>query len=217
MATDAASKTGPKVTIEPMDFRPSREGEPVYELAEKLFPRQGQWTPNAYFLLQIERGVELVDGCLEFLPMPSEVHQAIMIFFLDMLRQLLGSQGKVMVAGLRVNTRDNNFREPDVLALLDKDSPKRANKAWSGADIAIEIVSEGGEERDYEKKRIEYAAAGIAEYWIVDPQKKQILVLSLDGEQYQEVGTFTDQQDAAGVLIDGLSVKPADVWAAAEI
>ena len=213
MATDAASKA---VNLRPIDIRPSQVGEPVYELAEKLYPRQGQWTPNAYFHLQIDRGVELVDGCLEFLPVPTEIHQAILIFFLNLLQEVVGERGRVMLAGLRVNTQGDNFREPDVVALLDRQSPKRGNKAWSGADFALEIVSEGGESRDYMDKRLEYAAAGIAEYWIVDPQKKQILVLSLEGQTYREVGTFTGNAEAAGPLLPGLRVTPEAVWAAAE-
>ena len=57
-------------------------------------------------------------------------------------------------------------------------------KQPDGADLAIEVVSEGAEarERDLETKRAEYARAGISEYWIVDPQESRITVLTLDGQ-----------------------------------
>ena len=35
--------------------------------------------------------------------------------------------------------------------------------------LAVEVVSPKQENRDYRYKRTEYAARGIAEYWIVDP------------------------------------------------
>lgn len=50
--------------------------------------------------------------------------------------------------------------------------------------LVIEIVSPGATNRarDYRYKRTEYAARGIAEYWIVDPQERQITVCKwIDG------------------------------------
>ncbi len=35
--------------------------------------------------------------------------------------------------------------------------------------LVVEVVSPNQEKRDYRYKRSEYAARGIAEYWIVDP------------------------------------------------
>lgn len=54
--------------------------------------------------------------------------------------------------------------------------------------LVAEIVSPGkpNEERDYRYKRSEYAARGISEYWIVDPQQGKITVLSLVAGLYEE-------------------------------
>ena len=57
--------------------RASRRGEPTWELA-LLFPFQGEWTESAYLALDTNRLIELSDGCLEFLPMPTVLHQLIM-------------------------------------------------------------------------------------------------------------------------------------------
>src|SRR3954452_24167215 len=35
--------------------------------------------------------------------------------------------------------------------------------------IVVEVVSRGGEDRDYVQKREEYLRAGVTEYWILDP------------------------------------------------
>lgn len=54
--------------------------------------------------------------------------------------------------------------------------------------LAIEVVSLGQENinRDYRYKRSEYAARGISEYWIVDPIKQQVAVLTLVEGLYEE-------------------------------
>jgi Uma2 family endonuclease len=37
------------------------------------------------------------------------------------------------------------------------------------------------------KKRSEYAARGIGEYWIIDPQQSQVMLLTLVDGLYEEV------------------------------
>lgn len=69
-------------------------------------------------------------------------------------------------------------------------------------------MSGGAEDkvRDHITKRTEYAEAGIAEYWIVDPTEDTFTVLSLDGDAYREVGVFRRGERASSVLLDGLEV-----------
>ena len=60
----------------------------------------------------------------------------------------------------------------------------------------MEVVSDKNRPHDIKKKRIEYAKAGIPEYWIVDPKKETITVLVLKGRSktYTELGTFRKGQ-----------------------
>jgi Uma2 family endonuclease len=54
----------------------------------------------------------------------------------------------------------------------------------------IEVVSPGvtNRSRDYRHKLTEYAARGIPEYWIVDPETQQILVCEwIDGRYENRV------------------------------
>ena len=89
-----------------------------------------------------------------------------------------------------------------------------SNESWAGADLAVEVVSEDDPARDYVAKRREYALCGVREYWIVDPMQKLILLLSLNGDAYREVGTFRPGDSFASPLIDGLTVDVAAVFAA---
>jgi len=81
----------------------------------------------------------------------------------------------------------------------------------------MEVVSGGPEDRkrDLEIKRQEYAAARIAEYWIVDPQEQRIMVLYLDGENYREQGVFQPGSRATSRLLSGFEIDVTAVFAAA--
>jgi Uma2 family endonuclease len=54
--------------------------------------------------------------------------------------------------------------------------------------LVVEVVSPGkeNEDRDYCYKRSEYGARGIAEYWMVDPERAQVTVLTLVDGLYEE-------------------------------
>jgi Uma2 family endonuclease len=125
-----------------------------------------------------------------------------------------GQLGEVFFAPLPVQLAPTKFREPDVLFLR----PERIQAMQGqpvGADLAVEVVSAGKDnwERDYIEKRAEYAASGIAEYWIVDPQATKITVLSLQHGVYREHGVFQIGDVATSVLLEGLIVEVAEVFA----
>ncbi|MCY7367940.1 MAG: Uma2 family endonuclease [Chamaesiphon sp.] len=55
-------------------------------------------------------------------------------------------------------------------------------------DLVVEVVSPGNlqRDRDYIAKRIQYQDRDIPVYWIIDPQVKEIIVLTLTAAGYQE-------------------------------
>lgn len=191
----------------------SKPGDPVWELAS-LFPHQGEWSEEAYFELQCQSGIEFVDGVLEFLPMPTEFHQILVAYFYDVLRAIVGQSGIVLFSGLRVQVRPGKVREPDVVLMLHENRTKRSNRVWLGADLAVEIVSEDDPQRDYQVKRVDYAEAGIREYWIVDPRDESVTLLVLeDGQQaYTEIGRFQGDQRCESRLLLDLSLTPHQIF-----
>jgi len=84
-----------------------------------------------------------------------------------------------------------------------------------GADLVMEVVSGGAEDRrrDLKKKRREYAQAGIPEYWIVDPREERITVLRLDGKKYAVHGEYAKGTKAASHLLPGFEADVAATFA----
>jgi len=114
--------------------------------------------------------------------------------------------GNVQFAPLRLRVRPGKFREPDLLLLLSASDPRRQDRFWLGADLALEVVSEEKPERDLVDKRGDYAEAHVPEYWIVNPQTETITVLRLRGDAYEEAGTYRRGESAASALLPAFSV-----------
>lgn len=188
----------------------------AWEIAE-LYPEQGDWTEDEYLALPGNRLIELCDGRVEVLPMPTEAHQFIVAYLYRILHEFVmaRSLGRVLFAGLPVRLHSGKFREPDVLFLAAEHRDRSRGKYWDGADLVIEVVSEHDPKRDLEIKRAEYAQAGIPEYWIINPRSGQITVLALEGGQYVVHGQFSSGQIASSRLLDGFTVDVAAVFAAA--
>ena len=195
--------------------------EPSWDVVA-LFPEQGRWSEEDYLSLgekvDTHRLIELVDGRIEVLPVPTEEHQIIIAFLYEALVAFVRPRrlGKVLFSGLRVRMRARNFREPDLLFLSAKNQAKRGNRFWRGADVVMEVVSEDDPDRDYVDKRSEYAKAGIREYWIVDPAARSITLLTLKGRAYVERGVFKDGGSVTSPLLRGFSVAVSDVFDAAK-
>jgi Uma2 family endonuclease len=185
------------------------------DLVLSLDPLQGHWTVEQYLLLsnQTNRLLEYTDGYIEVLPMPTKYHQAISkVLFLALLAVMQRIGGDVFYAPLRVEVRTGKFREPDLLLVLDKDDPRAQDEYWTGADLVMEIVSPDKPKRDTEEKPLDYAEAGIPEYWIINPLTATITVLTLDGEAYAEHGVFRRGDSAVSMLLDGFTVSVDEVF-----
>lgn len=200
-------------------------GRLTWEVA-RWFPAQGHWTERDYLNLESVCGhsirAELSRGRLEVLPVPTQTHQLIilfMVYILDAFSQA-HAPGVVLFSGIRVRLKgrkQNGFREPDVVYMKAEHAARQHDAYWEGADLVMEVVSGDPEdrERDLVVKPKENAAAGIPEYWIIDPEQQVVRVLTLAGKTYRLHGDFRAGDQAGSVLLPGFTVAVADVWAAA--
>ena len=146
---------------------------------------------------------ELIDGELIELPPESGLNYfiAIELFWLLAVAEVVPRRlikihsCEIQVPVLRNSDATNRY--PDLVILREEHWELTQNRLTVTLDmpppqLVVEIVSPGrvGRERDYERKRAQYAARGIPEYWIVDPQEQIVMVLQLENSQYVEIGIF---------------------------
>jgi Uma2 family endonuclease len=149
-----------------------------------------------------DKRYELVDGRLVELPPESEPNTSLANYlFLQLVNagvQFRLIQPHACELQMPVLQRgDPANRYPDLVMLREEHLALTRKRLTITFDmlpphLVVEVVSPGGSnrERDYDRKRRQYAARGIPEYWIIDPTENAIALLQLEGGNYLEVGRF---------------------------
>jgi Uma2 family endonuclease len=137
---------------------------------------------------------ELENGEMILMPAESDINQRI-ASFLFVLFFGLGIPSYRLRIGLEVVVSSTRVgvRLPDLAVLAEEGAKELAGATRSMVSmdmpaplLLVEVVSKGQEKRDYRYKRSEYAARGVAEYWIVDPLAAQVTILELVDGFYEE-------------------------------
>lgn len=172
------------------------EAQPVYNTGEKTEKKQGEFTLEDYYALPEERRVELIDGVLYDMAAPTNIHQLIcgeiFMVFRDFIRNSKGSCIPAMAPlDVQLNCDNRTMIQPDVLVICDRN--KLSNGHVCGApDLIIEILSPSTRKKDSFLKTMKYSEAGVREYWIVDPEKKRVLVYCFEQDEFPTLYSFED-------------------------
>ena len=121
---------------------------------------------------------ELVRGELFVTPPPTDEHETISARLTRLLDPFVAANGLGFVYRPRAVMRfEGSELEPDVMVR----QPQTGRKArWEFAPIPIlivEILSDSTRRRDREQKKHFYMDAGVAEYWIVDADMREVTVV----------------------------------------
>lgn len=195
--------------------------EPAWDIA-RMFPPQGHWSEGSYlsFTESLNQLVELVDGRVEVLEIPTKSHQKIVQYLLQLLLEFLLPHrlGDAISAPYRIRLRDQSYREPDLVVYLSEHLNRFGERYDEGADLVMDVVSGDtvSRTRDYEDKRRDYAKAGIPEYWIIDPAERRVLVLQLAGDAYSVFGEYTVGEEACSQRLKGFRVDISRLFDAGE-
>jgi len=169
-----------------------------------------------------DRRYELVDGELVEMPPETDRNNLISLYllseFLKVIPFFLIRHKDTEVA---VTGNGPRVRLPDLMVLTDELFAAIAGKRATITQdmpsplMIVEVVSPGkaNEDRDYRYKRSEYAARGISEYWIVDPGKDLITVLTLIDGFYEEA-VFEGGDRIVSTVFSALKLTAEQIFAA---
>lgn len=146
-----------------------------------------------------DKHYEFVGGEVIEMPPESPINSRISFFLAMEFAKLLSQERichkdtEIAVSGTQVQTRlpDLMVLSEELAAMLEGTNRGTITLEMPPPELIVEVVSPGknNEERDYRYKRSEYAARGVAEYWVINPEESKITVFTLvagfyEGEEY---------------------------------
>ncbi len=102
-------------------------------------------------------------------------------------------------------SRNAEFKQPEI-------GPSEDSKCWQRIDLGIhvEVVSPGGEQRDFVAKHEEYLRVGVREYWILETEHRRMHALVREGDTWEET-IVPESGIYQTVFLPGLQVRPAEL------
>ncbi|MCL2322045.1 MAG: Uma2 family endonuclease [Oscillospiraceae bacterium] len=151
----------------------------VYTYSDYLnFPENERW--------------EIIDGVAFRMEAPSWEHQFISSELVTLLNmQLRGTPCRAVAAAFdlrlpKKNEKDEDIStvvQPDILVICDRKGLK--GSGYVGVpNFIIEILSPSTLRIDRTKKLDKYEKSGVKEYWIIDIEKKEVMVFILNNGIY---------------------------------
>ena len=155
-----------------------KEGAEAYDPEAPGEKGPGDFTVEDYYALPDEKRVELIDGVFYDMAAPTVQHQLIIgSVYAQLLNYIRRKKGKCVPllspVDVKLDADNKTMVQPDVIVVCDRD--RITEKCVEGGpDFVMEVVSPSSIMKDYIKKAAKYEAAGVKEYWIVDPIGRRI-------------------------------------------
>lgn len=164
---------------------------------------------------------ELVNGELVKVPTESYSNISIAKFLMFEFAKYIPLALILFNTEIAVSGRISSCRIPDLMivteesaAYLQTSSRNFVSMVMPPPVLVVEVVSPGQEnrDRDYRYKRTEYAARGINEYWIIDPEMRQITIcLWVDGQYEDKI--YTDNMPISSTVVANFALTAEQVLA----
>ncbi len=174
-----------------MDRKNEKDGKNIEynvvreEAAYNAKPYDG-YTIEDYCAIPEDQRVELIDGVLYDMASPGITHQSISMSLSIQIGTYINKKGgncRAFAGPIDVQLVNDNrtMLVPDIIVVCDPDKVKK-ERIVGAPDFVVEIISHSSRKRDYEIKMKKYNAAGVREYWIVDPERERVLVYDFEGK-----------------------------------
>ena len=168
------------------------------------------------FLRTDEEGwAEWVDGWVVPMSPPSTEHKLVRLWLSKVLSVFVEHRrlGTVLAAPYQMKTGPElPGREPDILFVAKEHEDRlRKNHLEGPADLAVEIVSPESGGRDRGDKFYEYERGGVREYWLIDPQRRQVEFYQRGADGLYHAVLPVDGAYHSAVL-EGLWIREEWLW-----
>jgi Uma2 family endonuclease len=159
---------------------------------------------------------ELIDGVLLEVEVPNYRHERVVGRLVYRLTGWSDARqaGEVLPSGFKVRIDRSRGVMPDV-QFFRRDTPTqpRGEGLFRGhPDLAVEVVSPSSRSYDRALKLSYYAAIGVPEYWLVDPEERTVERLLLEDGAYRLADSLAGDAVFRPATFDGLEIALSEFW-----
>lgn len=128
---------------------------------------------------------ELIDGEVFLLASPSFMHQKMVKELLvNMSIWFKGKKCTPLTAPFDVTLEKSKINicvvQPDIVVICDTDKVNEKGRYHGVPTLAVEVLSHSTKSRDMIRKLDLYLQTGVREYWMVDTEKKEVMLYSFE-------------------------------------
>lgn len=206
------TKNGKKVALIQPYEKPGKAVSKVAENAQSYTLPSEKITYEDFLNLSetSENRYEYIDGEVYLLASPSYEHQSIIMELANvMYNYFKAKKCRPLTAPFDVTlTVDDNKNvvQPDIIVICDTENINEKSRYTGTPSLALEVLSETTQKKDMLKKLNLYLHAGIEEYWIVNPFRKEVYLYCFAEQDIREYRVYKSAETLESVIFEGLSV-----------
>lgn len=183
-------------------------------ISEPFLIRLGGWTEERYFAEAPEdRLCEFEDGELIVHSPATPRHQRLVRFLTFLLSGYVEERdlGEVLNGPAVLRLRPGADKEPDIFFVhRDRRGAIGAARVDGPADLVVEVSSPGTRSYDLEEKARVYREGGVAEYWVVDPERREVVIHRITHPQYRVTQMGSERLESTAV--PGFWIRVEWLW-----
>jgi prevent-host-death family protein len=172
------------------------------------------------FLKMVENSelrYEYIDGEVYLLASPVYSHQvAVDEIYVAFYNWFKGEKCRPLTSPFDVTlikARDNkNVVQPDIIVICDTDKIDEKGKYKGVPTLVVEVLSRSTRSKDMLKKLDLYLQTGVSEYWLVDPDKKEVFVYVFEKQDIADNITYIGEMTVKSKVFNGLEIKLSDIF-----
>ena len=160
--------------------------------------KPGEYTVEDWYALPDDHRMELIEGHFYDLAEPLLTHQNVVLSLSLLFSECAEAHPEkncwvfVSPVGVRLVPDEKTMVEPDVVVFCGLEYVQDIKCITGPPDLLVEVLSPSNRDHDMVFKQMIYRKYGVKEYWIVDPDKEEVLVYKFFEADLPRSYTFKD-------------------------
>ncbi|RPF55249.1 type II toxin-antitoxin system prevent-host-death family antitoxin [Aquisalibacillus elongatus] len=113
----------------------------------------------------------------------------------------------------RPSTEEMNMVQPDLMVICDLEKHLGEDDYYKGVpSLVVEVLSESTRKKDLILKLDLYMSCGVEEYWVVNPDNKEVTVYHFEGQDIEAFKTYKNDENACSYIFNRLKADLSYVF-----